>query len=124
MARDHEIEPDAFDVLVLLSQDSCRAFAGHVRPGGVIIFEEDLVKLPSEVQGKRFALSGHPHRGPGAEAPHRDQHGGAGLRRGGEPAARPERPRGDDPPPRPERDEELNLRAFAEGWRRGEAQLG
>jgi 2-oxoglutarate ferredoxin oxidoreductase subunit gamma len=42
----HEIEPEVFDVLVLLSQDSCNAFLSMLRPGGTLIYEEDLVKLP------------------------------------------------------------------------------
>ncbi len=41
-----EIEPDAFDVLVLLSQDSCGAFLHQLRAGGVLIYDRDLVKLP------------------------------------------------------------------------------
>jgi 2-oxoglutarate ferredoxin oxidoreductase subunit gamma len=48
-----EIEPDAFDVLVLLSQDSCAAFLPLLREGGTLIYDADLVKLPEGRQGPR-----------------------------------------------------------------------
>lgn len=41
-----EIEPDEFDVLLLLSQDSANAFISMLRPGGTLIYEQDLVTLP------------------------------------------------------------------------------
>ena len=41
-----EIEPDAFDVMVVLSQDSANAFLPELKPGGVCIYERDLVELP------------------------------------------------------------------------------
>jgi 2-oxoglutarate ferredoxin oxidoreductase subunit gamma len=119
----HEIEPDAFDVLVLLSQDSCRAFSSHVRPGGVIIFEEDLVQLPAELQARRFALPAT--RIAAQELKRRIVTNMVVLgcaaavsrllgRTAIEETIRHHVPKGT---------EELNLRAFAEGWRRGEVQL-
>ena len=54
----YELEPDRFDVLVVLSQDSSNAFLGHLAPGGTLIYEQDLVKLPAE----------HPLRGHGIAA--------------------------------------------------------
>lgn len=45
----YEIEPDRFDVLVALNQQSFDAFVSHVTPKtGVVVFEADLVKLPEQ----------------------------------------------------------------------------
>ena len=44
-----EIEPDLFDVLVLLSQDSCSAFLRQLREGGTLIYDQDLVPLPADL---------------------------------------------------------------------------
>jgi 2-oxoglutarate ferredoxin oxidoreductase subunit gamma len=52
-----ELEPDRFDVLVLLSQDSCNAFLGHLAPGGALIYEQDLVKLPAEHPGPAHSVA-------------------------------------------------------------------
>jgi 2-oxoglutarate ferredoxin oxidoreductase subunit gamma len=52
----YEIEPEVFDVLVVLSQDSCNAFLGHLRPGGTLIVEQDLVKLPDGYSGNAHAI--------------------------------------------------------------------
>jgi len=47
----HDIEPDRFDILMILSQDSCDAFLHDIKPGGILIVEEDLVQLPEDFQG-------------------------------------------------------------------------
>jgi len=52
----HEIEPEEFDVLVALSQDSCAAFLRQLRPGGTLIYEEDLVKIPEGYAGQAHAI--------------------------------------------------------------------
>ena len=52
-----EIEPDAFDVMVLLSQDSADAFLPELKPGGVCIYEEDLVSLPASFEGKAHGVA-------------------------------------------------------------------
>jgi 2-oxoglutarate ferredoxin oxidoreductase subunit gamma len=44
----YELEPEEFDVLVLLSQDSCDAFLHQLRPGGTLIYDADLVRLPAD----------------------------------------------------------------------------
>jgi 2-oxoglutarate ferredoxin oxidoreductase subunit gamma len=53
----YEIEPDRFDVLVALSQDSCNAFLSSLRPGGLLIFEEDLVSLPAGFSGRAHGVA-------------------------------------------------------------------
>ena len=52
-----EIEPDTFDVLVVLNQDSCDAFLPHLREGGTLITEADLVKLPEGFAGAAFPIA-------------------------------------------------------------------
>jgi 2-oxoglutarate ferredoxin oxidoreductase subunit gamma len=47
----YDIEPDRFDILMILSQDSCDAFLHDVKSGGILIVEEDLVQLPEDFQG-------------------------------------------------------------------------
>ena len=43
----YEIEPEAFDVVVALSQDACDAFAPLLcQSGGLLVIEEDLVTPP------------------------------------------------------------------------------
>jgi 2-oxoglutarate ferredoxin oxidoreductase subunit beta len=120
----HEIEPDQFDVLVTLSQDSCRAFLGQLRPAGTLIYEQDLVQLPAQVAAVYHGLPAT--RIAAQEVGRRIVTnivvlgflaavtrvvGRAAL----EQTIRRNVPAGS---------EELNLRAFAEGWRRGEALLG
>lgn len=52
----HDIEPDRFDILMVLSQDSCDAFLHELKPGGILIVEEDLVRLPEGYQGAVHAI--------------------------------------------------------------------
>ncbi len=118
----HEIEPDEFDVLVLLSQDSCDAFLGSLRPGGTLVYEEELVKLPAHAKG---------HAVPATRIAAQDlgrrivmnmvvlgfASAVAGL---ADRASLEETIRSHVPPGTAE----LNLRAFAEGWTRGEAARG
>ncbi len=47
-----DIEPDSFDVLTILSQDSCAAFLHDLKPGGILIVEEDLVRMPKDYPGE------------------------------------------------------------------------
>lgn len=39
----HELEPDHFDVLVAMNQPAYEKFVPHVRPGGTLIYDQDLV---------------------------------------------------------------------------------
>jgi 2-oxoglutarate ferredoxin oxidoreductase subunit gamma len=48
----YDIEPDTFDVLMILSQDSCKAFLHDLKPGGILIVEQDLVRMPEDYQGE------------------------------------------------------------------------
>jgi 2-oxoglutarate ferredoxin oxidoreductase subunit gamma len=115
----YEIEPEEFDVLVVLSQDSVEAFLPVLRPGGLLVYEEDLVRLPTGWSGT--------HRGVPATRIASQVLGrrivmnmvvlgfcGAVTRLMGRPSLeetiRKHVPAGT---------EELNLRAFAEGWRLG-----
>jgi 2-oxoglutarate ferredoxin oxidoreductase subunit gamma len=52
----YDIEPDRFDILMILSQDSCDAFLHDVKPGGILIVEQDLVRLPEGLQGTVHAI--------------------------------------------------------------------
>jgi len=52
----YEIEPDRFDVMVILSQDSCNAFLREVKEDGVVLFEEELVKLPEGFGGTAHGI--------------------------------------------------------------------
>ena len=52
----YDIEPDRFDILMVLSQDSCDAFLYDLKPGGILIVEEDLVQLPEGYQGTVHAI--------------------------------------------------------------------
>jgi 2-oxoglutarate ferredoxin oxidoreductase subunit gamma len=114
----YEVEPERFDVLVLLSQDSCDAYLDQLRSGGTLIVEDDLVRLP---EGHSSA-----HRIPATRIAAQDlgrrivtnmvMLGFCGAvtgligREALERTVRENVPRGT---------EELNLRAFDEGWRRG-----
>jgi len=119
----YEIEPDAFDVLVVLSQDSCRAFLPSLRAGGVLIFEQDLVKLPPELEPTAFGL-------PATRIAATDLGrrivtnmvvlGCCGAVSGLLTRSALEETLRRNVPPGTE---ELNLRAFAEGWRRAELLL-
>ena len=51
-----EIEPDEFDVLVVLSQDSADAFLPQLKPGGVCVYEEALVRLPDDFEGRAHGI--------------------------------------------------------------------
>jgi 2-oxoglutarate/2-oxoacid ferredoxin oxidoreductase subunit beta len=117
----HEIEPDEFDVLVVLSQDSCRAFASTLRPSGTLIYEQDLVQLPDGVRGHGLPAT----RIAGQDLGRRIVTNMVVLgflaavtrligRTALEETIRRSVPAGT---------EQLNLDAFAEGWRRGEAQV-
>lgn len=44
----YELEPHEFDVLVALSQQACDKFLGLLKPGALLIVDDDLVKLDSE----------------------------------------------------------------------------
>ncbi len=117
----YEIEPERFDVLVVLSQDSCDAFLSHLAPGGTLIYEAELVVPPP-------GLGGQAHGVEATRIATRDLGrrivtnmvvlGFCGAitgvlgREALERTVRASVPRGT---------EELNLRAFAEGWQRGEA---
>ena len=52
-----EIEPDAFDVMVVLSQDSADAFLPELKPGGVCIYEKDLVKLSASFESEAHGIA-------------------------------------------------------------------
>ncbi len=52
-----EIEPDAFDVMVVLSHDSAKAFLPELKPGGVCIYEQDLMDLPEGFDGQAHGIS-------------------------------------------------------------------
>ena len=52
-----EIEPDAFDVVVVLSLDSADAFLSELKPGGVCIYEKDLVKLPDAFDARAHGIA-------------------------------------------------------------------
>ncbi len=117
----YEIEPDRFDVMVLLSQDSCDAFLGEVKPSGVVIYEEELVTLPAD-------FSGVAHGVPATQIATKELGRrivtnmvvigfcgavtGLVSREALEKVVRENVPAGT---------EELNLRALDQGWQRGEA---
>jgi len=118
----HEVEPDRFDVLVVLSQDSCNAFIDQVRPDGMLIAEQDLVQLPEGHEGivHRIAATQIAAQELGRRIVTNMVLLGfcgalTGLvgREALEAILKDNVPRGT---------EELNLRAFTEGWRRGEEQ--
>jgi 2-oxoglutarate ferredoxin oxidoreductase subunit gamma len=116
----HEIEPDEFDVLVVLSQDSCDAYLGLLRPGGILVHEQELVSVPSRSDvralgvpathvaatelGRKIVMNMVALGFCGAVTQLVGRHAI-------EETIRTHGPRGTA---------ELNLRAFAEGWRRGE----
>ena len=114
-----EIEPEHFDVLVVLSQDSCNAFLDHVAPGGTLIYEQDLVELPEGHGG------GHGIRATHIAATELSRRIVTNMVVMGFCAAIT-RLVGRDALERtitanvPRGTEELNLRAFAEGWKRGQ----
>jgi 2-oxoglutarate ferredoxin oxidoreductase subunit gamma len=118
----YEVEPERFDVLVVLSQDSCDAFHHQLCPDGELICEADLVTLPRGVQGHAIPAT----RIAAGELGRRIVTNMVVLgycaaitnlvgREALERTIRQGVPRGT---------EELNLRAFAEGWKRGEAGEG
>jgi len=116
----YEVEPDRFDVLVVLSQDSFKAFEHQVRPEGVLIVEQDLVQLSGDHEGRA-------HRIPATQIASQELGRrivtnmvvlgfcgaltGLVSRPALEATLRDNVPRGT---------EELNLRAFAIGWQRAE----
>jgi 2-oxoglutarate ferredoxin oxidoreductase subunit gamma len=115
----HEVEPERFDVLVALSQDSCDAFLDQLRPGGTLIVEQDLVSLPEghgssahHVPATRIATQDLGRRIVTNMVVLGFCGAVTGLigREALERTLRENVPRGT---------EELNLRAFDEGWRRG-----
>ena len=93
----YELEPDRFDVLVVLSQDSCNAFLGHLADGGTLIYEQDLVKLPAEHPAGAHGIAATQIASERAWPPDRDQHGGHGLLRRAHGAGGPGGPGADDP---------------------------
>lgn len=120
----YEVEPERFDVLVVLSQDSCNAFVEQLRAGGTLIFEQDMVRLPEDAPRQAYGVA--------ATQIAANELGrrivtnmvvlgfcGAitGLieRQALERTIQKSVPKGT---------EELNLKAFAEGWRRGEEVAG
>lgn len=116
-----EVEPDRFDVLVLLSQDSCNAFLDELKPGGTLVVEQDLVQLPDGFDGATVHAIGAT-RIAAQDLGRRIVTNMVVLgfcgaltklvaREALERTVRDNVPRGT---------EELNLRAFAEGWRRAE----
>jgi 2-oxoglutarate ferredoxin oxidoreductase subunit gamma len=116
----YEIEPDRFDVLIALNQDSCDAYVGEVKPGGVLIYEADLVKPPAD-QGGAHAIAAT--RIAAEDLGRRIVTNmvvlgfcgaltGLLSRAALEQTIRANVPRGT---------ETLNLKAFAEGWARGAA---
>lgn len=48
----YEIEPDRFDVLIALNQNSCDAYLGQLKPDGILVFEQDLVQPPAGLERK------------------------------------------------------------------------
>lgn len=117
----YDIEPEMFDILVVLSQDSCKAFLPNLRPGGIVVFEEELVQLPSTprkhaISATKIAAQELGRRIVtnivvlGFTAAVTQVVSRAAL----ETTIQKNVPRGT---------EELNLRALAEGWRHGEASL-
>lgn len=43
------------DILIAMSQDACTRFAPELKPNGILLIEEDLVKVPQVPQGVRVA---------------------------------------------------------------------
>lgn len=120
----YEVEPERFDVLIVLSQGSCNAFVDQLRPEGTLIFEQDMVRLPAQPPPRAYGV-------PATQIATNDLGrrivtnmvvlGFCGVitrlieRKALEQTILNSVPRGT---------EELNLRAFAEGWARGEAAAG
>ena len=50
-----DLAPSVLDVLVTMSQPAFDKYAENLNPGGVLIYDEDLVK-PGEIEGKAFGL--------------------------------------------------------------------
>jgi len=116
----HEIEPDEFDVMVVLNQDSCDAFCGLLRPSGLLVYEQELVTVPASFAGLAYGV-------PATSIAANDL--GRRIvtnvvalgfcaavstligRRALEDTIRSHAPRGT---------EQLNLQAFGAGWARGE----
>jgi 2-oxoglutarate ferredoxin oxidoreductase subunit gamma len=116
----HEIEPDEFDVLVVLSQDSCDAYLDLLRPGGILVHEQELVSAPS--RGDVRALAVPASHVAGTDLGRKIVMNMVALgfcgavtklisRQALEETIRTHVPRGTA---------DLNLRAFAAGWQRGE----
>jgi 2-oxoglutarate ferredoxin oxidoreductase subunit gamma len=115
----YEVEPDRFDVLVAMNQTSCTAFLPMLDPDGVLVYEQDLVAAPAGGPARRHAI-------PATRIA--DEMGrrivanivvlgfcGALTR-----IVSPEALKRTLAANVPKGTEELNLRAFEEGWRRGE----
>lgn len=50
-----DLAPSELDVLVTMSQPAYDKFAENLKPGGILIYDEDLVK-PGAVDGRAFGL--------------------------------------------------------------------
>jgi len=116
----HEIEPDEFDVMVVLNQDSYDAFGGLLRPAGLLVYEQELVTVPSSFAGRAYGVPATSIAG--TELGRRIVTNMVALgfcaavstligRRALEDTIRTHAPRGT---------EQLNLQAFCAGWARGE----
>jgi 2-oxoglutarate ferredoxin oxidoreductase subunit gamma len=115
----YEIEPEVFDVLVVLSQDSCDAFLGAVSPGGIVIYEQELVRAPATPRAYPIAATRIAAQELGRQIVTNMVMLGCCaavtelVRRSAlEQTVAQSVPRGT---------EELNLRAIAAGWRSGES---
>jgi 2-oxoglutarate ferredoxin oxidoreductase subunit gamma len=51
----NEVHPDQVDVLVAMNQEAFEVYRGMLRPGGTLIYEEDLVKPPVNSAAKLAA---------------------------------------------------------------------
>ena len=52
-----DIEPEKMDVLAVLSQDSANAYLDMLKPGGLLIVEEELVDMPADYDGEFHAIA-------------------------------------------------------------------
>lgn len=45
------------DILVVMSQEACTRFCSEIKPGGLLLYEEDLIKLgPPKASAKNFGI--------------------------------------------------------------------
>lgn len=51
-----DIEPEYMDALAVLSQDSANAYLPMLKPGGLLITEQELVDLPADYAGAHHAI--------------------------------------------------------------------